>query len=323
MIVAADLNTTTAADASSEMTAVVAQTETTVPTVAIGTAPNAETTTSLSDTNATDVASHAATVAEDVPTTVDSKVANNGHLDLSETIVKTTAWMAIGIAQNATMITSLGEPNAISAAHQRQAAVKDGHPAETTEGRSTTVTIEVATDEVATDEVATDEVEKHSTTTIGIALNATTPISHSDKNATDVEFHEAVAKVGHHDAMTDEVAIHEVEAVTVVAANEAATDEVAIHEAEAVTVAEANEAATDEAAIHEAEAVTVAEASEVATAAVPMTAVVETDKFAVTSVATEAGTMDVVHQESHENHENFAKPEARVRAMPTTAHHAT
>ena len=276
MIVAADLNTTTAADASSEMTAVVAQTETTVPTVAIGTAPNAETTTSLSDTNATDVASHAATVAEDVPTTVDSKVANNGHLDLSETIVKTTAWMAIGIAQNATMITSLGEPNAISAAHQRQAAVKDGHPAETTEGRSTTVTIEVATDEVAT-----DEVEKHSTTTIGIALNATTPISHSDKNATDVEFHEAVAKVGHHDAMTDEVAIHEVEAVTV------------------------------------------AEASEVATAAVPMTAVVETDKFAVTSVATEAGTMDVVHQESHENHENFAKPEARVRAMPTTAHHAT
>ena len=54
-----------------------------------------------------------------------------------------------------------------------------------------------------------------------------------------------------------------------------------------------------------------------------MTAVVETDKFAVTSVATEAVTMDVVHQESHENHENFAKPEARVRAMPTTAHHAT
>ena len=88
-------------------------------------------------------------------------------------------------------------------------------------------------------------------------------------------------------------------------------------------MAEANEAATDEAAIHEAEAVTVAEASEVATAAVPMTAVVETDKFAVTSVATEAVTMDVVHQESHENHENFAKPEARVRAMPTTAHHAT
>ena len=215
---AVDLNATIVADASKEMTAGVTKTETTVPTVAIGIAPNAETTTLLSDKNATDAVSHAATAAEDVPTTVDSKVENNGPLDLNETIVKTTARMAIGIALNATMITSLGEPNATSAVHQRLAAVKDDHPAETIEDRSTTVTIEVVTDKVAT-----DEVEKHSTTTIGIALNATTPISHSDKSAIDVGFHEAVAKVGHHDAMTVAVAIHEAEAVTVAEASEAAT----------------------------------------------------------------------------------------------------
>ena len=215
---AVDLNATIVADASKEMTAGVTKTETTVPTVAIGIAPNAETTTLLSDKNATDAVSHAATAAEDVPTTVDSKVENNGPLDLNETIVKTTARMAIGIALNATMITSLGEPNATSAVHQRLAAVKDDHPVETTEDRSTTVTIEVVTDKVAT-----DEVEKHSTTTIGIALNATTPISHSDKSAIDVGFHEAVAKVGHHDAMTVAVAIHEAEAVTVAEASEAAT----------------------------------------------------------------------------------------------------
>ena len=294
---AADLNATIVADASREMIAGVAKTETTVPMEAIGIAPNAETTTLLSDKNASDAVSHAATVAEDAPTTVDSRVENNGPLDLNETIVKTTARMAIGIALNATMITSLGEPSAISAAHQRLAAVKDDHPAETTEDRSTTVTIEVVTDKVAT-----DEVEKHSTTTIGIALNATTPISHSDKSAIDVGFHEAVAKVGHHDAMTDEVAIHEAEAVTVAQANEAATDGVAIHEAEAVTVAETNEAAT---------------------AAVLMTVEEETDNPVLISVAIEAVTTDVVRQESHGNHENFAKPEARVRAMPTTAHHAT
>ena len=215
---AVDLNATIVADASKEMTAGVTKTETTVPTVAIGIAPNAETTTLLSDKNATDAVSHAVTAAEDGPTTVDSKVENNGPLDLNETIVKTTARMAIGIALNATMITSLGEPNATSAVHQRLAAVKDDHPAETIEDRSTTVTIEVVTDKVAT-----DEVEKHSTTTIGIALNATTPISHSDKSAIDVGFHEAVAKVGHHDAMTVAVAIHEAEAVTVAEASEAAT----------------------------------------------------------------------------------------------------
>ena len=88
-------------------------------------------------------------------------------------------------------------------------------------------------------------------------------------------------------------------------------------------MAETNEAATDEVAIHEVEAVTVAETNEAATAAVLMTVEEETDNPVLISVAIEAVTTDVVRQESHGNHENFAKPEARVRAMPTTAHHAT
>ena len=134
---------------------------------------------------------------------------------------------------------------------------------------------------------------------------------------------EAITVAEANEAATDEVAIHEAEAVTVVETNEAATDEVAIHEAEAVTVAQANEAATDGVAIHEAEAVTVAETNEAATAAVLMTVEEETDNPVLISVAIEAVTTDVVRQESHGNHENFAKPEARVRAMPTTAHHAT
>jgi len=258
--------------------AVDALSETIVPTmVAIGIAPSATTITSLSEQNATDAVKQKAAVADarttvDVPMTVDSKAVKIAVDALSETTIPTIVKMAIGTVQNATMITSLGEPNATSAVLQRLAEVRE-ETIVVNEDRSKTE----ATDETTIEEATTEEdvAEARCTLTmIGSVQNATTQISHSVKNATGAGILAAAAaaaaadKAVHHDATTDEVAIH-VEEIHEAAIHEAAdkavhrdamTDEVAIHVEEihvaatdseaAANVVEIHEVATDEVAIH-------------------------------------------------------------------------
>ncbi len=227
--------------------------ETTVPaTVAIGIVQSATTTTSLSDKNATDAVKQRAAVADApttvvAPTTVDSKAVKTAVDALSETIVPTIVKMAIGTVRNATMTTSLGEPSATSVEHQRLAEAREEMIAVSEDPPRIGATEETTTTEEAVVEARCTPIM------IGSAPNATTQISHSDKNATDavilVAVAEAADKAVHHDAMTDEVAIH-VEEIHEVADkavhHDATTDEVAIHEA-----ATDSEVATDEVAIHE------------------------------------------------------------------------
>ena len=234
-------------------TAVGALSETIVPTtVAIGIVQSATTTTSLSDKNATDAVKQRAAVADApttvvAPTTVDSKAVKTAVDALSETIVPTIVKMAIGTVRNATMTTSLGEPSATSVEHQRLAEAREEMIAVSEDPPRIGATEETTTTEEAVVEARCTPIM------IGSAPNATTQISHSDKNATDavilVAVAEAADKAVHHDAMTDEVAIH-VEEIHEVADkavhHDATTDEVAIHEA-----ATDSEVATDEVAIHE------------------------------------------------------------------------
>ena len=298
--------------------AVDALSETIVPTmVAIGIAPSATTITSLSEQNATDAVKQKAAVADarttvDVPMTVDSKAVKIAVDALSETTIPTIVKMAIGTVQNATMITSLGEPNATSAVLQRLAEVRE-ETIVVNEDRSKTE----ATDETTIEEATTEEdvAEARCTLTmIGSVQNATTQISHSVKNATGAGILAAAAaaaaaadKAVHHDATTDEVAIH-VEEIHEAAIHEAAdkavhrdamTDEVAIHVEEihvaatdseaAANVVEIHEVATDEVAIH------VEEIHEVA-----------------------------IHALLAVNRENSEKPAAkRPMVMLTTDHHVT
>ena len=318
--------------------AVDALSETIVPTmVAIGIAPSATTITSLSEQNATDAVKQKAAVADarttvDVPMTVDSKAVKIAVDALSETTIPTIVKMAIGTVQNATMITSLGEPNATSAVLQRLAEVRE-ETIVVNEDRSKTE----ATDETTIEEATTEEdvAEARCTLTmIGSVQNATTQISHSVKNATGAGILAAAAaaaaaadKAVHHDATTDEVAIH-VEEIHEAAIHEAAdkavhrdamTDEVAIHEAAtdseaAANVVEIHEVATDEVAIH------VEEIHEAAT-----------DEVAIHEVATDEVAIHV--EEIHEvaihallavNRENSEKPAAkRPMVMLTTDHHVT
>ena len=129
--------------------------------------------------------STAMTVEDDLSETIEAD-------DLSAIIVVTTA--VIGIAPSATTTISLSDRNATDAVSQEEAAVA----VQTTEGSNAVTTDAVATDLVAmTDAGATEEgttvaAERCSTTTTGIALNATTPISHSVRNATGVDYPEAV-----------------------------------------------------------------------------------------------------------------------------------
>ena len=298
--------------------AVDALSETIVPTmVAIGIAPSATTITSLSEQNATDAVKQKAAVADarttvDVPMTVDSKAVKIAVDALSETTIPTIVKMAIGTVQNATMITSLGEPNATSAVLQRLAEVRE-ETIVVNEDRSKTE----ATDETTIEEATTEEdvAEARCTLTmIGSVQNATTQISHSVKSATGAGILAAAAaaaaaadKAVHHDATTDEVAIH-VEEIHEAAIHEAAdkavhrdamTDEVAIHVEEihvaatdseaAANVVEIHEVATDEVAIH------VEEIHEVA-----------------------------IHALLAVNRENSEKPAAkRPMVMLTTDHHVT
>jgi hypothetical protein len=320
--------------------------ETIVPTtVAIGIVQSATTTTSLSDKNATDAVKQRAAVADApttvvAPTTVDSKAVKTAVDALSETIVPTIVKMAIGTVRNATMTTSLGEPSATSVEHQRLAEAREEMIAVSEDPPRIGATEETTTTEEAVVEARCTPIM------IGSAPNATTQISHSDKNATDavilVAVAEAADKAVHHDAMTDEVAIH-VEEIHEVADkavhHDATTDEVAIHEA-----ATDSEVATDEVAIHEVatDEVAIHEAAihEVATDEVAIHAEeiheAATDEVAIHAEEIhEAATDEVaIHaEEIHEvaihallavNLENSVKPAVKKpMVMLTTDRHAT
>jgi hypothetical protein len=257
-----------------------------------------------------------------------------------ETTARTTEWTATGIAPSATMTTLHGELNATNVELQR-AAVEDDLLAEMTDVVATDLvatTDVVATDLVATtDVVATEEgtndaAERCSTTTTGIALNATTPISHSVRNATGVDYPEAVvnpvlvemigvvatavaamtvAAVADLVATTDVVATEEVAMTDVVATEEVATEEVAMTDVVATEevamtdvvatdVVATEEVATEEVATEEVATEEVAMTDVVATEEVAMTDVVATDVVAMTGVvATDVVAMtDVVATEA-------------------------
>ena len=205
-----------------------------------------------------------------------------GADDLSAMIVEITA--AIGIAPSVTTTTSLSGRNAIDAVNQEETVVAD----QTTEDSNAEMTDVVATDLVATtDVVATEEgtndaAERCSTTTTGIALNATTPISHSVRNATGVDYPEAVVNPVL------------VEMIGVVATAVAAMTVAAV----ADLVATTEEVATTDV---------------VATEEVAMTGVVATEAVATADHL-------AVNQENNANLENSGRLVGRDRAMPTTDH---
>ena len=281
-------------DVSTEMTVEVDLTETievddlsamTVETTAvIGIAPSATTIISLSGMNATDAANQEETVVAG-QTTEDSNAETTDVVatDLvamtdvvateEETTDRIIEWMATGIAPSATTTTLHGELNATSVERQRPVA-KGGLLAETTEEGVTDLV--AMTDVVATEEETTDGAEKCSTTTTGIALNATTPISHSVRNATDVDC--PVAAVN--PAL--------VETIDVVATVMAAADLAAMTD----VVATGEVAMTDGAATEEVAADLAAMTDVVATEEVAMTDVVATEEVAMTDgVATEEVAM--------------------------------
>ena len=291
-------------------------------TAAIGIAPSATTTISLSGRNAIDAVNQEETVVAD-QTTEDSNAEmtdvvatdlvamTDAVVTEEETTARTTEWTATGIAPSATMTTLHGELNATNVELQR-AAVEDDLLAEMTDAVATDLvatTDVVATDLVATtDVVATEEgtndaAERCSTTTTGIALNATTPISHSVRNATGVDYPEAVVNPVL------------VEMIGVVATAVAAMTVAAV----ADLVATTDVVATEEVATEE-----VAMTGVVATDVVAMTGVVATEAVAMTDVvATEAvATADhlAVKQENNANLENSGRLVGRDRAMPTTDH---
>ena len=240
--------------------------------------------------------------------------------DLSAMIVEITA--AIGTAPSATTTISLSGRNAIDAVNQEETVVAD----QTTEDSNAEMTDVVATDLVATtDVVATDLVattdvvateegtndaaERYSTTTTGIALNATTPISHSVRNATGVDYPEAVVNP----VLVEMIGV----VATVVAAMTVA--------AVADLVATTDVVATEEVVMTDVVATgEVAMTDVVATEEVAMTDVVATEAVAMTDVvATEAvATADhlAVNQENNANLENSGRLVGRDRAMLTTDH---
>ena len=123
------------------------------------------------------------------------------------------------------MTISHGELSATNVALQSPAVAKAVHLEGTTEDHST-----IGTAEVATEEGIVDAEAKSSTTTIGIAPNATIQISHSVKNATDVVSHEVVARAEGHAEMIDVVA------TDVVATEEVAADTVEMNDVVAAEV---------------------------------------------------------------------------------------
>ena len=257
MTVEVDLTETIEAD---DLNAIIVET-----TAAIGIAPSATTTISHSDRNATDAVSQEEAVVA-VQTTEDSNAVTTDVVatDLvvmidvvateEETTARITEWMATGIALSATMTTLHGELNATSVGLQR-AVVEDGLLAETTEEETTDLA--ATTDVVATEEGTTDEAERCSTTTTGIALNATTPISHSVRNATDVDYrgtavHPVLVEMIGVAAMIVAAAVDLVAMTDVVATEEVATTDVVVTEEVATTDVVATEevATTDRLAVN-------------------------------------------------------------------------
>ena len=309
-------------DVSTEMTVEVDLTETievddlsamTVETTAvIGIAPSATTIISLSGMNATDAANQEETVVAG-QTTEDSNAETTDVVatDLvamtdvvateEETTDRIIEWMATGIAPSATTTTLHGELNATSVERQRPVA-KGGLLAETTEAGVTDLV--AMTDVVATEEETTDGAEKCSTTTTGIALNATTPISHSVRNATDVDC--PVAAVN--PALVETIDV--VATVMVAAALAAMTDGAATEE-----VAMTDGAATEEAAMTDGVATEeVAMTDGVATEEVAMT-----DGAAMTDVVATADLL-VVNLVNNANPGNSEKLVAKDLGMLTTDH---
>jgi hypothetical protein len=212
-----------------------------------------------------------------------------------ETTDPTTEWMATGIAPSATMTTLHGELNATNVEPQR-AVAEAGLLAEMTDVVATDLV--AMTDAGATEEGTTDAAERCSTTTTGIALNATTPISHSVRNATDVDCLEAVVNPVL------------VETIGVVATEVAAM----IDAAAADLVAMTEEVATEEVAMTDVVATEeVAMTDVVATEEVAMTDVVATEEVAMTDVVATADRLAV-------NLGNSVKLVERDQAMLTTDH---
>jgi hypothetical protein len=288
-----------------------------VTTAVIGIAPSATTTISLSDRNATDaVSQEEAAVAVQTTEGSNAVTTDAGATDLvamtdavvteEETTDPTTEWMATGIAPSATMTTLHGELNATNVEPQR-AVAEAGLLAEMTDVVATDLV--AMTDAGATEEGTTDAAERCSTTTTGIALNATTPISHSVRNATDVDCLEAVVNpvlVETIGVVATEVAamIDAAAADLVAMTEEVATEEVAMTD----VVATEEVAMTDVVATEE-----VAMTDVVATEEVAMTDVVATEEVAMTDVVATADRLAV-------NLGNSVKLVERDQAMLTTDH---
>ena len=177
------------------------------------------------------------------------------------------------------MTTLHGELNATNVELPR-AAVEDDLLAEMTDVVATDLV--ATTDVVATEEGTNDAAERCSTTTTGIALNATTPISHSVRNATGVDYPEAVV---------NPVLVEMIGVVATVVA--------------AMTVAAVADlvATTEEVAMTDV----------VATEEVAMTDVVATEAVATADHL-------AVNQENNANLENSGRLVGRDRAMLTTDH---
>jgi hypothetical protein len=283
-----------------------------VTTAVIGIAPSATTTISLSDRNATDaVSQEEAAVAVQTTEGSNAVTTDAGATDLvamtdavvteEETTDPTTEWMATGIAPSATMTTLHGELNATNVEPQR-AVAEAGLLAEMTDVVATDLV--AMTDAGATEEGTTDAAERCSTTTTGIALNATTPISHSVRNATDVDCLEAVVNP----VLVETIGVVVTEVAAMIDA--AAADLVAMTEEVAMT----DVVATEEVAMTDV----------VATEEVAMTDVVATEEVAMTDVAAteEVAMTDVVATADHlaVNLENSEKLVEKDRAMLTTDH---
>jgi len=287
-------------------------------TAAIGTVQNAITIISHSVKNAIDVESLEETMAVN-PTTVGSRAGTNITLVSNATTATAIASPVIGIVQSVTMTISHGELSATNVALQRPAVAKAVHLEGTTEDHST-----IGTAEVATEEGIIDAEAKSSTTTIGIAPNATIQISHSVKNAIDVAHLVVAAKVEAQAGTTDVAATEEVAADTAEMTDVAATEEVA-----ADTVEMTDVAATEEVAVDTVEMTDVAATEEVAADTVEMTDV------AAAEVQTRVHPMAVVMARLVEmlammgqsllerSHVNSVRPVGKAQAMLTTVRPAT
>ena len=270
-------------------------------TAATGIAPSATTTISLSGRNAIDAVNQEETVVAD-QTTEDSNAEmtdvvatdlvamTDAVVTEEETTARTTEWTATGIAPSATMTTLHGELNATNVELQR-AAVEDDLLAEMTDVVATDLV--ATTDVVATEEGTNDAAERCSTTTTGIALNATTPISLSVRNATDVDCLEPVVNP----VLVETIGVVVTEVAAMIDA--AAADLVAMTEEVAMT----DVVATEEVAMTDV----------VATEEVAMTDVVATEEVAMTDVVATADRLAV-------NLGNSVKLVERDQAMLTTDH---